>query len=93
MNDFGDMIRSMCNTGSEDESDVEGIQLDLKNFRGISFGFLKAFGDQITQEELDSLLVGVKSILFEQFLRFLTDYFQGDIYYDRFNSFLGDRCL
>jgi len=82
MNDFGDMVRSMCNTGTEDDNDIEGIRLDLKNFRGISFGFLKTFGDQMIQEELDSLLVGVKSILFEQFLRFLTDFFQKDIYYD-----------
>jgi len=81
MNDFGDMVRSMCNTGREDDSDLESIQLDLVNFTGISRGFLRTFGDQITQEELDSLLIGVKSILFEQFLRFLTDFLQGDVYY------------
>lgn len=81
MNDFGDMVRSMCNTGTEDDHDLESIQLDLENFTGISRGFLRTFGDQINQEELDSLLVGVRSILFEQFLRFLTDFLQGDVYY------------
>jgi Ser/Thr protein kinase RdoA (MazF antagonist) len=81
MNDFGDMVRSMCNTGAEDDGDLERIQLDIENFRGISTGFLRTFGNQITQEELDSLLVGVKSILYEQFLRFLTDFLQGDVYY------------
>ncbi|NNF33176.1 MAG: aminoglycoside phosphotransferase family protein [Saprospiraceae bacterium] len=81
MNDFGDMVRSMCNTGAEDDNKLEAIQLDLENFKGISTGFLRAFSSEITQEELDSLLIGVKSILYEQFLRFLTDFLQGDVYY------------
>jgi len=82
MNDFGDMVRSMCNTGKEDDKEFENIKLDPVNFQGIASGFLKTTNDILLQEELDSLLIGVKSILYEQFLRFITDYLNGDIYYD-----------
>jgi Ser/Thr protein kinase RdoA (MazF antagonist) len=81
MNDFGDMVRSMCNTGNEDEQQVENVNLDLQNFEGISRGFLSCLIDIISQEELESLLVGIKGILYEQFIRFLSDYLNNDIYY------------
>ena len=81
MNDFGDMVRSMCNSRDEDAKDIADVFLDLTNFKGISDGFLTTMHDIISQEELDSLFVGVRGILYEQFLRFLADYLNGDIYY------------
>lgn len=81
MNDFGDMVRSMCNSGREDERNANIISLDLTNFRGITNGLLRTLHMFLKQEELDSLLPGVKAILYEQFLRFLADYLNHDIYY------------
>ena len=81
MNDFGDMVRSMCNTGGEDDKNLGVIQLDIENFEGLTKGFFEAIHELINQDELDSMLTGIKCILFEQFLRFLTDYLNDDIYY------------
>jgi len=81
MNDIGDMVRSMCNTGSEDESDLSKVSLDLEIFYQLVYGFLKTTHEFLTQEELDSFLQGISAILYEQFLRFLSDYLSGDVYY------------
>jgi hypothetical protein len=41
--DFGDMVRSLCTTaGSEDETDLEKISLDLMKFRAIVEGYLRS---------------------------------------------------
>lgn len=79
--DFGDAIRTICNTAPEDETD-----LDLVNFNAIYYqaylkGFLEYTGSSLTDLERKYLPLGAKTMIFIMAIRFLTDYLNGDIYY------------
>ncbi len=81
MHDFGDMARSMCNPSAEDEQNLSGVIFDEQVFKALSRGYLSVLEPHITDEEILSLIPGIKSIIYTQFLRFLTDHIQGNIYY------------
>ena len=44
-------------------------------------GFVSEAGEFLTPAERQHLVFGAKLITFEQFMRFLTDYLTGDVYY------------
>jgi hypothetical protein len=79
--DFGDSIRTIVNTASEDESSLEAVEINLELLKGFSEGFLKETIGFITGPEIDSLSQGVLLLPFLMGLRFLTDYIDGDNYY------------
>lgn len=79
--DFGDAIRSGCNTGLEDEPDLSKVGFDIKLFESFVKGFLKGIGNCITANELKLLPLGAKLMTFECGVRFLTDYLSGDTYF------------
>lgn len=79
--DFGDAIRSFTNTASEDERDRGRIRMDIALFNSFTRGFLSETGSFLTPEEIDNLAFSALYITFEQVLRFLMDYINGDVYY------------
>ena len=79
--DFGDMIRTMCCTASEEENNLDKVEIDVEIYRATATGFLDATKTILTPQEKDNLINGGIYIIFEQALRFLSDYLQGDIYY------------
>ena len=79
--DFGDTVRSCANTGLEDEPDLSKVNFDLSVFDRLAHGFLDATREILTPAEIDQLAFGAKLITFEQGIRFLTDYLNGDTYY------------
>ncbi len=79
--DFGDSIRSGATTALEDEADLDKVNFDLEKFRAYSEGFLSVCGKSLTDNELYSLSVGAKLMTFECGIRFLADYFNGDVYF------------
>ncbi len=79
--DFGDALRSGANHTYEDNPNVDEVYFDLVLFEAFSKGFLESLKDTLTQGEIDSLVDGVKVIVYEQTLRFLSDYLLGDHYY------------
>lgn len=79
--DFGDSIRSGCNTALEDEKDLSKVDFDISLYKAYCKGFLRGIGDRITQKEIDMLSIGAKVITFECGIRFLTDYLDGDEYF------------
>ena len=81
INDYGDMVRSMANTASEDEINPAKISFDLEILHQLAENYLKGLKNVITKREIPQLLTGAKAIIYEQFLRFLTDYVKGDYYY------------
>ncbi len=81
LNDFGDAIRSYCNTGDEDDRDLDRVGLSLDMFRAYTEGYLSYMGGQLTESELAWLAFSARYITFEQVLRFLMDYIDGDTYY------------
>lgn len=91
--DFGDLIRtSVCRAG-EDETDLSRIEVDLTLFEAIARGYLEEAGKFLNARERSLLVFSGILITFEQGIRFLMDYIQGDIYYkthrERHNL---DRC-
>ena len=81
LNDFGDAIRSYANTGAEDDSNLDNVELSLEMFEAYAKGYLHEQKRTMTPVELDWLAFSAKYITFEQVLRFLMDYIDGDKYY------------
>ncbi len=81
LNDFGDAIRSYANTGSEDDKDLDKVTMDMKIFEAYTWGYLSEAKSFLTPVELDYLAFSAKYITYEQVLRFLMDYMDGDNYY------------
>ncbi len=79
--DFGDGIRSGCNTAYEDEKDVSLVDFDIEKFECFAKGFISGLGDNIKKEEKDMLHMAGIIITLECGIRFLTDYINGDIYF------------
>ena len=81
LNDFGDAIRSYTNTGAEDDKDLTKVGMSLDMFRAYAEGFLSERANTMTDSEIDYLAFAGIYITFEQVLRFLMDYIDGDKYY------------
>ena len=81
LNDFGDAIRSYANTSEEDERDLSLVGLSPEMFRAYTEGYLSQRAKQLTASEIDNLAFSARYITFEQVLRFLMDYIDGDTYY------------
>ena len=80
-NDFGDAIRTYANHGREDDDELGNVWLDMAMFRGFAEGYLSEARAFLTPVETDALAFSVRYITYEQVLRFLMDYLNGDTYY------------
>ncbi len=81
LNDFGDAIRSYTNTGVEDDKDLSNVTMNIDYFEAYAKGYLSERGSTLTATELEWLAFSAKYITYEQVLRFLMDYIDGDHYY------------
>lgn len=81
LNDFGDMVRTFTSPVFEDGKDLTKVELRLEIFDALTKGFLSELKENLTQDEKDNLVLGSKIIVYEQAIRFLTDYLDGDVYY------------
>ena len=81
LNDFGDAIRSYTNTGAEDDKDLSRVSMSMEMFRAYTAGYLSQRKDTLCESEVQYLAFSALYITFEQVLRFLMDYIDGDKYY------------
>jgi hypothetical protein len=81
LNDFGDAIRSYANIGCEDEKDLNKVAFDMERYKAFTEGYLSETRNILTAPEVDYLAFSAQFITFEQVLRFLMDYLDGDKYY------------
>ena len=79
--DFGDALRSICNTAKEDETDLNEIQFQNEFYHAYKTGFLEKYSESITPLEMELLPLSVKTMIFIMGLRFLTDFLNNDLYY------------
>lgn len=79
--DFGDLIRMGTATAAEDEPDLDKVGVDLRLFEQLTKGYLDATRDFLTPQELGLLVFSGRLITYEQAIRFLGDYLNGDTYY------------
>lgn len=81
LNDFGDMVRTSTSPVDEDEKDFSKVCLQIDIFEALTKGYLEPLKGIITKSERSNLVFGAKLIVFEQAVRFITDYVAGDVYY------------
>ena len=79
--DFGDAIRTIINTSTEDEADLQKIQLNMPLFNAYVKGYLKEASKFLTDAEVNSLMKGALLLPYMQAVRFLTDHINGDTYF------------
>ncbi len=79
--DFGDAIRFGASTAAEDEPDLSKVHFDRHLYDVYRDGFIEGCGGALTAKELAMLPDGAMVITYEQALRFLADYLDGDVYY------------
>lgn len=81
LNDFGDAMRSYTNTGMEDDPNLENVSMNIEIFKAFSEGYISETSSFLTAHEIEYLAFSACLITFEQVLRFLMDYIDGDNYY------------
>lgn len=80
--DFGDMVRTSTSPVAEDEKDVSKVTMRLNIFEALVQGYLEELAEVLTEVEISNLIYGAKVIVYEQAIRFLTDYIKNDVYYN-----------
>ncbi|MDC1107311.1 phosphotransferase, partial [Prolixibacteraceae bacterium] len=81
LNDYGDALRSYTNTGLEDDENLANVSMDWDIFKAYTEGYLSEAKAFLTESEIAWLAFGGLYITYEQVLRFLMDYIDGDNYY------------
>jgi len=79
--DFGDAIRTGANTAAEDEPELSKIKMDINLYEAYAGGYLSETRDILNSVEKEHLALAPLLMTYEQALRFLTDYIDGDTYY------------
>jgi hypothetical protein len=79
--DFGDAIRTLGNSAAEDEPDITKISFRTDYFDAYTRGYLSESTHFLTGFEEKNLVFACRYMVWEQAIRFLTDYLNGDKYY------------
>jgi hypothetical protein len=79
--DFGDGIRTLTNTGEEDDPNLDRVSMNLELYEAFATGFLDSTRDILSNTEKDALLYAGLLFPYMQAVRFLIDYLDGDTYY------------
>jgi thiamine kinase-like enzyme len=79
--DFGDAIRTLCNSAAEDEKELDKITFQQDYFESYTRGYLSESRSFLTPLEIENLVYSCRYMVWEQAMRFLTDYLNGDTYY------------
>lgn len=80
MSDFGDFVRTACNTGCEDDPQLEHVGLNFNLFAAFATGYV-GNAEFLTDTERQTLAYGAARMTYMQTVRFLTDYLNGDTYF------------
>jgi hypothetical protein len=79
--DFGDAIRTGANRGAEDDVNLSNVGMDITLFEAYANGYLSETRNTLNAVEKEYLAFAPILMTYEQTLRFLTDYLDGDTYY------------
>ena len=79
--DFGDAIRTLGNTAPEDEPDLDKINFNQDYYKAFAEGYLSESQSFLTEIERNNLAYSCQYMVWEQAIRFLADYLNGDTYY------------
>ncbi len=91
--DFGELVRTSTSPAGEDEKDLDKVFIRMDIFEALVEGYLAEAGEFLTPLEREGLILGVKLMTFENGIRFLADYLEGDVYYKTSHESQNlDRC-
>lgn len=79
--DLGDMFRTYLSPVGEDEQEMNLIQVRKNIYQAIVKGYAKGMGDILSEKEQRSIYDAGSIMIYMQALRFMTDYLNGDVYY------------
>ncbi len=79
--DFGDAVRTLCNTAAEDEADLAKVNFDLELFESFANGYLSESLSFLENIEIEYLAFSCKLLTYVMAVRFLTDFLAGDVYF------------
>ena len=79
--DFGDAIRTICNTAAEDEKNLDLVNFNISYYKAYVKGFLEEMKSSLSPIEIKYLPLAAKTMIFIIGLRFITDFLNGDIYF------------
>ena len=79
--DFGDFLRSAANTGQEDDENLDNVKFNFEIFKSFAKGYIESSKCFLTPLEIELLPYAVTLFPYMQAVRFLTDYINGDTYY------------
>ena len=79
--DLGDLIRSMACSEDENSTDFDNIGIQKNFYEAIIAGYIEVMGNFFTEAEKKYIHYSGLLIIYMQALRFITDYLNGDIYY------------
>lgn len=82
LSDVGDMIRTYTSPANEEESDLEKVVIRKEILKAIQEGYLQNMQGLLTPFEKEHFFFAGEVLIYMQALRFLTDYFNNDIYYN-----------
>ncbi len=81
ISDLGDMMRTYLSPVSEEEKDINKIEVRTNFYKAIVQGYLSEMKEELTDQEKGSINYAGKFMIYMQALRFITDYLNNDIYY------------
>lgn len=81
LNDVGDAIRSYANATTEDDPEYDKSFLRLDMYEAYMDGYLSERKDTLSESEKEWMAFAPLYMSYEQTLRFLMDYIDGDSYY------------
>lgn len=79
--DFGDLGRTSLSNSTEDETDTTRIFARMEYFEAMVRGFLEEWQDSLSEIEVQQLAMAPRFMTLIIGMRFLTDYLNGDVYY------------
>jgi thiamine kinase-like enzyme len=79
--DYGDALRTICNTAAEDEKDLDKVDFSQQSFEKFTEGYLNQTKSILNNKEKEFLYLAPIYMTFIIGIRFLTDFLDGDNYY------------
>lgn len=80
--DYGDAVRLGASNAKEDEADLSKVSINFDLVEAFTEGFMTAAKNVINEEEVKRLIDGYHIMTLELGMRFLTDYLDGDMYFE-----------
>lgn len=81
ISDVGDMCRTYLCKVTEEEQDLNLVQIEKSRWDHLKNGYLSEMQNTLSNFELDHFIFAGQFMIYMQALRFLTDHLNNDIYY------------